>query len=237
VSIGPLDLFPASDLAATIKGPGITVSNITFKGSGQTAGFFTGGMDAVGLDAGIILSTGLASCVTALNSAVNCDSHLSLPGDADLTALAGGVATYDATALEFDFVPTFSNVSLRYVFASEEYNQWVGQFNDLFALYLDGVNVATLPDGTVVSINNVNACVNPGYYVNNIDQATGLCSAMPPSAGRPTAMNGMTQVLSIAVTLTPDITHHLKLVIADTKDDQLDSNLFIGLGSLKCGPP
>ena len=57
-----------------------------------------------------------------------------LPGDVDLTNLSG-FPTCDATVLEFDFVPNKNRVFLQYVFASEEYNEFVNAgFADVFAL-------------------------------------------------------------------------------------------------------
>jgi hypothetical protein len=232
LNVTPLGGTSPANLAATLVGPGVTVSNVTYSTGTNTSGFFTGGTGIIGFESGIILSTGLASCVAAVNSNINCDNHMGLPGDPDLTALAG-MNTYDATDLEFDFIPTDSTLYLQYVFASEEYNQWVSQYNDVFAFYLDGVNTATLPSGVFVSVNNVNACTNAEYYVNNINQSTGLCPAMPPSANLATAMNGMTKVMSIVRPVTPNVKHHMKLVIADVKDDWLDSNVFVAMGSLQ----
>ena len=56
-----------------------------------------------------------------------------VPGDADLTTLAG-VSTFDASVLEFDFVPAGNTVSFNYVFSSDEYPEFANSsFNDTFA--------------------------------------------------------------------------------------------------------
>jgi len=57
---------------------------------------------------------------------------LNCPGDPDLTALSGR-NTYDATTLEFDFIPTDSTLYMQYVFSSEEYNQWIGKLQLMFS--------------------------------------------------------------------------------------------------------
>ena len=68
-----------------------------------------------------------------------------LPGDPDLTMLSGN-PTFDATVLEFDFVPQFSTVQFKYVFSSEEYSDYSNTpFNDVFAFYINGVNAALVP--------------------------------------------------------------------------------------------
>jgi hypothetical protein len=54
--------------------------------------------------------------------------------------------TFDATVLEFDFVPTFSTVQFQYVFSSEEYSDFSNtSFNDVFAFFVNGVNIAVVP--------------------------------------------------------------------------------------------
>ncbi|MCH8850349.1 MAG: choice-of-anchor L domain-containing protein, partial [Chloroflexi bacterium] len=99
--------------------------------------------------------------------------------DAFLDSLVAG-DTLDACILEFDFEcpagSAGSNVAFRYNFSSEEYNEYSNtSFNDVFGFFLNGTNIALLPDGiTVVSINNVNGgnpfsvgAVNPAFFINN----------------------------------------------------------------------
>ena len=45
-------------------------------------------------------------------------------GDDELDALFGS-STLDAAVLEFDFVPAGDSLRIRYVFASEDYNEHV----------------------------------------------------------------------------------------------------------------
>ena len=56
------------------------------------------------------------------------------------------------------------------ILGSEEYKEWVGaDFNDAFAFFLNGENIALLPhdETTMVSINNVNDGNNSQYYIDN----------------------------------------------------------------------
>jgi len=79
------------------------------------------------------------------------------PGDAELTLLSG-FQTYDASVLEFNFVPQHSTVQFSYVFGSEEYSDFANtQFNDVFAFLVNGTNCALVP-GTMepVSVNTIN---------------------------------------------------------------------------------
>ncbi len=123
------------------------------------------------------------------------------PGDADLTALAG-FTTFDASILEFDFVPATDTVFFRFVFASDEYNEFVTtQFNDVFAFFVNGTNCATV-EGDPVSINTINfgrpygstPNSHPELYINNDLQDGG--------GSINTEMDGLTHVLTCTATVT-----------------------------------
>jgi hypothetical protein len=219
-----------SVLVETLLGSGVVFSDVTYLGTVGSAGTFTGGNGIIGFDSGIILSTGFAASVVGPNDVdVIVSNILGIAGDADL-----GAVTYDATVLSFDFIPTYDTISFQYVFASEEYNQFVySSFNDVFGFFINGVNVALIPGTmTVVSINNVNNCDNPSYFVDNIgDPQDGGCAIVRPSAGLNTSMNGLTTILTVNAAVTPGVANHIKLAIADVTDYRLDSNVFIRASS------
>jgi len=143
-------------------------------------------------------------------------------GDEDLTQ-ALGEETNDACSLEFDFElsPGSGEGTLKfnYVFMSEEYNEFVDEFNDGFLLLIDGKNVAKIP-GTqdVVSIDNVNDEDNSEFYNDND------LDPFPFS----TEYDGFTALLSTSpVKLVPGQSYAAKLVIADAVDDIYDSSIVI----------
>jgi uncharacterized repeat protein (TIGR01451 family) len=137
-----------------------------------------------------------------------------------------GHTTFDAAVLEFDFVPASSTVSFRYVFASDEYNEFVGLINDVFAFFIDGQNVALVPGtSTPIAINTVNLDTNSAFYRNNDPSDLGI----PTPFG--TQFDGFTTVLIATATLTPNVSHHIKLAIADTDDFVLDSAVFLQAAS------
>lgn len=215
-------------LAQMLAGPGVTVSNVTFVGANVAGGSFTGGLaDGLGIESGVILSSGDIANAAGPNTNDGVTGANSTPGDASLNTIVGaGHTTFDAAVLEFDFVPATSNVSFRYVFASEEYNEFVGAFNDVFAFFIDGQNVALIPStSTAVSINTVNLTSNASFYRNNDPSDLGI----PTPFG--TQFDGFTVVLTASATLTPNVSHHIKLVIADTDDEILDSAVFLQTGS------
>ena len=215
-------------LAELLAGPGVTVTNVTFTGATVAGGTFAGGLaDGLGIGSGVMLSSGDIANGIGPNNQDGAGTCNETPGDADLDAiLQQKGATEDAAVLEFDFVPATSNVSFRYVFASEEYNEFVGSINDIFAFFIDGQNVALIPGtSTPVSINTVNLNSNSSFYKNN----------EPPKIGMPapfgTQFDGFTTVLTAQRTLTANATHHIKLVIADQADCILDSAVFLQTGS------
>ena len=73
--------------------------------------------------------------------------------------------------LEFDFVPADTTVSFRYVFGSDEYNEFVDSgFNDVFGFFVDGVNCATVPEtDTAVSIDRSMAGTRSGENASHSD--------------------------------------------------------------------
>lgn len=233
----------ATDLVHVLLGPdsGAIISNVTFTGDLRAAGTFSGGTEIVGFDSGIILGSGSVAGVVGPNTSdayTDPAGGFGTAGDVDLDSLIPGYSTNDAAVLEFDFdcqgIPIFS---FEYVFSSEEYNEWVNSpFNDVFGWFLDGVNIALLPDGvTPVSINNVNGGnplgvneSNPVYYINN-DLSDGGGSINIQA-------DGMTIVLPALSDLDPG-THHIRLAIADAGDYILDSWVLLKGGSFQCAPP
>ncbi|MEX1255241.1 MAG: choice-of-anchor L domain-containing protein, partial [Dehalococcoidia bacterium] len=221
---GPL---APNDLANDVAGAGITVSNVQFRGADVAAGRFSGGSGILGIDSGIVLSSGNIADVIGPNQPQDESNENLRAGDADLTALAG-FSTFDASVLEFDFVPQGAILTLSYAFASEEYNDYVhSEFNDVFAFFVNGTNCA-LVGSTPVSVNAINngnpydtdPRENPALFVNNdLDDGGG---------GLATSMNGLTMPLTCAENVVPGVTNHFKLAIADGSDRTVDSNVFLG---------
>lgn len=223
----------ATALAQSLVGQGVTVSNVTVTGSPRALGNFTSASNIVGFTDGVVLSTGSVRNVVGPNCSPQIDGENGFPGDTDLDNLLGTPGgTNDAAVLEFDFVPTTSAVSFQYVFSSDEYNEFVFQFNDVFGFFLNGNNIALIPGTqTPVAINNVNGgnplgtgAVHPEFYINNDFQ-------FPTAAPKDTEMDGLTVVFTAQGTVTPNATNHIKLAIADASDFALDSNVFIKAGS------
>lgn len=222
----------ASDLAAALVGPGVTISNATLKGAANQQGTFTGGAaSGIGIDKGVILTSGDATLAPGPNNSDKATRSLGTLGDTDLNALSGGT-TFDANVLEFDIQTNSGDLFFFYVFASEEYNEYVNsKYNDVFGFFLDGINIALIPStSTPVAINTVNGGNPLGTGASN----SGLFNNNDPSDGGPffnIQYDGFTNVFLASATGLGAGTHHLKLAIADTGDRSYDSAVFLQAGS------
>ncbi len=221
----------ANDLVTSLVGGGVTTSNVTYVGADVAAGTFSGGAGIVGFDSGVILSSGDISFVVGPNQFASVGAQNGELGDAQLTALSGN-PTFDAAILEFDFVPATDVALFRFVFASDEYNEFVNTvFNDVFAFYVNGVNCAVVPNTTTpISINTINngnpfgtlPAENPSLYRNNDAQPGPL----------DTEMDGLTVTLTCLTAVNQGLTNHIKLAIADASDQVYDSVVFLQANSL-----
>jgi hypothetical protein len=146
----------------------------------------------------------------------------------------------DANVLGFTFTAASAGtLQFRYVFASEEYNDIGGPtaptpFDDVFGLFVDGVNLALVPGFNRVSVRTVNCgSANrntptqnlPGgpncalFVNNNFDAGSALFDLQ---------YDGFTQVLTANLNVAAGTPYQVQLAIADVPDDRsLDSGAFI----------
>ena len=242
LSTTDLNSQSASDVVDALLGAGPNapiVSNITYTGANIACGTFTGGTGIIGFESGVILSSGNIASVPGPNVSDGITTVNGTPGDADLDNLIPGFSTNDAAVLEFDFeCEVLLVISFSYVFTSDEYNEFVNtSFNDVFGFFVNGVNIALLPDlVTPVSINNLN-CNNPYNPPTGANCALFINNDLSDGGGAiDTEMDGLTVVLTATAAVNPGV-NHIKLAIADAGDFVLDSNVFIKGESFVCAPP
>lgn len=205
-------------------GPGIAIKNVIFRGDSAAIGIFDGRNSNIGLDSGILITTGKAVDAIGPDNMIASSTHNPTRTDGDLNSLlSGGQSTVDASYLQFTFTPSSSKATFKFVFASEEYENFVGfPFNDIFGFFISGPgitgkkNLALVPGKTdPVSVNTVNQNVNSNLFVNNI-------------GGLTIQYNGFTKVIEVtADNLTICEDYILKLVIADVEDNVYDSGIFL----------
>jgi hypothetical protein len=222
--------IPLDSLVRTsFIGSATQVSNISYRGSPRGIGYFNGTMTNIGINEGVLLTSGWVHYASGSNSVEDRTYDAQTPGDPDLQNLVYST-THDAAVLEFDFVPFQDAVQFEYVFGSEEYLEYVDRgWNDVFAFFISGPgiagkqNLALIPGTAIpVTVDNINDRRNSGYYVDN-------------AGGKTIQYDGFTTVLTASATVIPCQTYHLKLAIADVGDHLLDSGVFLKSGSFDAG--
>lgn len=231
-----------------LLGPGVTVSNIMYNGNPAAIGSFQATGTNLGIDEGIIMTTGTVIAnengPQGPNNQAGSGVDNAYGGSALLSSILNGEQTYNAAILEFDFVPYADTVAFNYVFGSEEYPEYAppesSTYNDVFGFFISGPgiigyeNIAQLPNGNgVVSINNVNAITNTQYYISNGNGT----NAPFNNSDQYIQYDGFTKVLKAVSEVQCGETYHLVLAIADVGDGSWDSGIFLEANSLSSPTP
>ncbi len=254
----PLSLFaqlvtstnssPSGLVQNVLLGPGVTVSNIMYSGSPSAIGSFTAAGTNLGINEGIVMTTGTVlnngNGPQGPNNQAGAGVDNNVGGSTLLTSLVTGAQTFNAAILEFDFIPYSDTVRFKYVFGSDEYPEFAppnnSGYNDVFGFFISGPgiagiqNIAKLPNnGSIVSINNVNAITNSQFYNFNGDGNS------PPYNSNPNFIqyDGFTDVLTAVSKVQCGQTYHLILAVADVGDGQWDSGIFLEANSLSSKTP
>ena len=237
--------------------PNVQISNVSFKGFSvgvngdiKDIGFFNSINSTVGVDSGIILTSGLLAPPYGLGQASINGANYFKPtqGDSLLNTLINYPTdfTSGAAVLEFDFVPNGDSIKFEYVFASDEYPQQLCiDDNDVFAFFISGAgisgvkNIALVPNTNLpVCINSINdtsivsyaynvpncySVSNSQYYVNHINDTNFI-------------FNGSTTVLTAKEKTIPCQTYHLKFAIAEVGSLADNSAVFLKANSFNSEP-
>ena len=235
-----------------LLGFGVQAFNITVNGSPALAAnpvsnvtSFSNSNSAFPFNAGLLLTAGNGVGAQGPNNDPNFTNNTpatsNVSSDPHLNAIANGTVT-NGVVLEFDFIPSGDTMSFRYIFGSDEYPEYAppinSSFNDAFGLFLwgpgitgpyalagypgGGKNIATIPGGVPVTINNINPASNTSYYVFNDNGST---------YGDAIQYDGTTVVLNAAASVQCNETYHIKLAISNVGDQSYDSGVFVEAGS------
>lgn len=220
----------------------VSVSNFSATGGNFSAGeisfgYFNANGSVFPFQEGIVLSTGKLSSVIGPNTNFS-DSGIGMGwnGDSDLNTALSLSNTFNATVLEFDFIPNANTVSFDYIFASEQYllNPASNQCNytDGFAFLLKEAtasmyqNLALIPNTTIpVRVNTVrgSGTICPAANEAYFDAFN--------TGNYPTTYDGQTKILTAQAAVIPGTLYHIKLVIADEGNARFDSGIFLKAGS------
>ncbi len=232
-----------------LLGFGVTAFNVTINGNPALANstqpnvaYFTNTNASFPINNGLILTTGNASGAVGPNAnggaTFNMPATPSVSSDPHLNDIANA-GVENGVVLEFDFIPSGDTLVFNYMFGSDEYPEWSpSSFNDAFGLFLwgpgitgphvlagypnGGLNLATIPGGIPVTINNVGPSSNTAYYVNN---GSGV------AYGDAVQYDGTTTLLTAASSVQCNQLYHIKLAISNVGDESLDSGVFLEAGS------
>lgn len=223
-----------------------SVSNVTVSGGNFSSGELSyGAFDANGssfpFQNGIILSTGKINNAPGPNTSILDDGgNMGWDGDLDLQNALGLSNSFNATILEFDFIPLGTQISFDYILSSEQYltNPSSNQCNytDGFAFLLKEVGTTTYQNLAVIPGTSI------PVKINTVRGSGTICPAANEqyfdafnSTNHPTNFNGQTKILTAKASVTPGATYHIKLVIADEGNYRYDSAIFLGGGSFNFG--
>lgn len=229
-----------------LLGGGVTASNVTFTGGTTGRGSFSAIGTNLGLESGVILTTGVVPDVL---DPMSWGGSNGAGSDNDLVALSGQNIN-DKAVLEFDFIPTGDSLHFRFVFASMEYPVFVcSNYNDAFGFFISGPgitgpfsnnskNIALVPNTTIpITINTINsgsvgssgtastcAAADPNWQSNNVYFVN--------NSNTPTVVfPGFTTVLTALAQVQCGETYHIKLAIGNGSDSGLQSAVFLEAGS------
>lgn len=233
----------------SLVGEGITIDPaISVDCGSNTFGIYQFNGSLLGFEEGIMLTTGDVNNAPGPNN----NGGLGSPSDGGPNGFAeledlSDVPLQDFCVVTFTLTPAGDEMSFDYVWASEEYPEYVcTQFNDIFAFFISGPNPAggnyvneniavlemTNEPVSIGTINNGqdgvgNGCpdgsgcpCNPIYYVNNPDTDSDI------------QYDGFTKVLTAKAATIPCEAYELTLAIADGSDTAFDSAIFLGANSL-----
>ena len=240
---------PTNLLQQVFLGDGVDVVNISYSGDNAAIGFFQNGTSTIGINKGVVMATGFVNNIpTPNNTSSGTTGNTTGGSDADLSAAIGGTTINDAAVYTIDFIPQSDTLQFKYVFASEEYIDYVCSFADAFGFFISGpgisgpysnmaTNIALVPNSTnPVSVGTINngvaagsnpPCIltNTGFYVDNPWNSPGGQSPYE------IIYDGFTVVLTATAVVTPCQQYRIKLAIGDALDSAFDSAVFLAASS------
>ena len=247
---------PASAAVAHLNGANVLLTNAFSQTiDPQQVGIFSDSTASIGLDSGLVMSTGLIYGLPGPNTIPN----MTMGGgfgayDPDLMTMSVlyPASMYDPGIVQLDLVPAGDTLEITYVFGSEEYDEYAcSDKDDRMGLFLSGpglagpftdgaVNIATLPaTGLPLTVNTLNRglagsegslglCgMNPGWEQDTIYYVNN-------DFGYGTQLDGYTVVLTARAVVMPGMMYHLKIAITDVNDGNFDSAVFLPEGAIRC---
>lgn len=253
-------------------GGGVEVSNVRFNGqlnvNSNQFGTFTNA-DTTGqnikLNGGLVIVTGDVQDAAAGQYAVHSSSSNPASNGPDVSTslyyllqqLGLNYSMYDVGVLSFDFIPLGDRVSFKYVFASDEYPEYVcTQKNDAFGFFISGpydpITGSPVSVGGAQTYNYENIAIIPGtnpelpVTINTVNGGIAIGSTQPcittnsylhiqqPTSSSINKMKGYTKALETKrVDVAACYKYSISMAICDLDDNLWNSAVFLGANSFK----
>ncbi len=224
----------ATEMAQTKFGDGVTVVGASYTGDDDSSGVYTNG-DSItpGMtpaDSGVMFSTGDLRGFTNStpwwssnsNQSNSTTTTSSGPNNESGFNAAAGTGTFDASFLDADFIPTGDAMTMRFVFASEEFPEYAtGAFQDFVGVWINGTLVDLAVGDGDIDPNNLNAGSNSNLFVDNTQDQYN------------TEMDGFTVAMTLTIPVISGQVNSIRIGVADVTDSQYDSTLLIAADSVQ----
>lgn len=233
-------------------GEGIKVSNAEFKGVDVQFGTFRNANATIGLQEGIVLSTGRVEEIvgrddTASSVLIGLPNRVAM--DADLKMLSDFLADtlndiytgfvlerpdnmQEAAILEFDVQTTGNSLNFDYVFGSDEYSQWINtRFVDVMGIFVSGPGINGPYSNGAINVATLPNGRLP-LSVNSTHNGNANFDPLNPQFYKEKnnenlAFGGYTIPLKNTLLVAPCTQYHIKIAVADGSLPDKDSGIFL----------
>ena len=236
---------------SVLLGGGVSANNVTYQGDPIQVGFFNAINSNLGIDSGIVLSTG-----DIIDLDPNFFGFGNIPSstnsDPDLLNVANSVpplinqpfnvtGIFDVATLEFDFIPNSDTLSFNYVFGSDEYLTWINsEYNDVFGFFISGPGISGpyaspsgFPNGSINIANVPNSTPPLPITISSVNNLLNSQYYIDNQSTFPQTIscNGFTTSFTATTLVQCGEIYHIRLALADGSDANLDSWVFLEAGS------
>ncbi len=192
---------------------------------------FKDSTNSIGIEKGFLMTTGSVFKSLGPNDLTGATSANSyyMANNIPVAMMDGELGAFDPCILSFDVVPEKGTLFFEYVFASEEYPEYL-QFDDAFGIFIKGPLVDSTKnyaeivdtDGTI-SVSQINQEQNQGSFnLNDNPEKTKF---------KIWQYDGFTNKMSKGINVKPGETYSVTLIIFDVIDNIYDSGVFVCIKS------
>ena len=234
-----------------LLGGGVSANNVTYQGDPIQVGFFNAINSNLGIDSGVVLSTGDIIDLDP-NGFGSGNIPFSTNSDPDLLNIANSVpplinqpfnvsGIFDVATLEFDFIPNSDTLSFNYVFGSNEYLTWINsEYNDVFGFFISGPGISgpysspsSFPNGSINIANVPNSSPPLPITISSVNNLLNSQYYIDNQSTFPQTIscNGFTTSFTATKVVQCGEIYHIRLALADGSDANLDSWVFLEAGS------